>query len=374
MKRRSNLDIILGVAAIAVILVVAGMLLGRHSMKQNAQETVKIEEGPVVEPVETAQTAAADTEAGQKAEDGLKASGMQDAKVPAEQNTGEKAAAGGIDSQKESEGENAQGPAQEQVKTVLPTDSAADPQQVSGQLEQKAVKAAAVTKRTAKKTKEQRDTQMAELYDYWSRQDRDAVSDVIRLPRNVELSAELEGSDTFYYYGDTTAQGVPNGTGLAVYADNQFYFGGWLNGVRNGEGEWIKVYRYADTVKAKDRLYLEHTYFGEWAGDLPNGEGQEHFDIEASLIQDNDGCVQNVIGKFRDGLYDGEMYIIRLYRDGSVKEWEGTANYGVWNPLGKKNKKGQYPINIRKVDEDNYIWCKPAENVDFGVGGIIAAK
>ncbi len=368
MKKKNNLDIIAGVVAIGVILVVAGIILGRQSAKDTTALTADMTEGPSVEVLpeegEGSQTEKPETEEASEAQQAPAGQEETASAGKAEDPDKDRKAQTDADEAKE---DGAKAPSADEKETEQAEKEPADQ-------DPKAPAKDTVTQKVSKKTKEQRDAQMAELYDYWSREDMAAVEDVIRLQRNVELSAELEGSDVFYYYGDTTGQGVPNGIGLAVYADNQFYFGEWLNGVRSGQGKWIKVYYYDKDTKEEDRLYLEHTYSGQWANDLPEGEGQEHFDIDASRITDNLGCVQNVIGVFKEGLYDGEMYIIRLYEDGSVREWEGTANYGVWKPLGKVNRKGEYPINVRKVDEDNYIWCRPAENVNHGIEGIIAAK
>lgn len=215
--------------------------------------------------------------------------------------------------------------------------------------------------------------QMAEMKGYWESGNMKAVEDLAYLPRYRAASEKLSGSTKYYYFGDTDAGSRPNGKGLAMYADNQYYYGEWQNGVRSGSGMWIKYYVYDQNAKAADSLYQLHSYSGNWSNDLPNGDGTEHYDFIVENMEKNVGYNRNFIGSFKNGLYNGEIYITNYYSDDNTKEWSGNAVNGVWQPMGEKDKKGQYPVIVELTDEDNYQWMAEKENVNQGVKGLISA-
>lgn len=215
--------------------------------------------------------------------------------------------------------------------------------------------------------------QMAEMKDYWEQGNMKAVEDLAYLPRYRAASEKLSGTTKYYYFGDTDGENRPNGRGLAMYTDNQYYYGSWENGVRSGDGMWIKFYVYDQNAKAKDSIYLQHSYSGMWSGDLPNGDGAEHYDFIDGNLEPNVGYNRNFIGKFKDGLYNGEIYITDYYSDGNSKEWSGQATEGVWHPMGEKDKKGQYPIIVQLTNPENYQWMNEKVNKNNGVKGLISA-
>ncbi|MCI6553424.1 MAG: hypothetical protein MR430_07835 [Lachnospiraceae bacterium] len=211
---------------------------------------------------------------------------------------------------------------------------------------------------------------LSEMKGYWEAGNMEAVGDLAHLPRYLEASGLLAGTTRFYYMGDTDSRNQPHGKGLAIYADNQYYYGDWEDGVRSGSGMWIKYYVYEEG--AADGLYLLHSYSGEWDGDLPNGEGAEHYDFVEENLEKEEGYNRNFIGSFRDGLYDGEIYITNYYSGGNVKEWSGTARQGVWEPLGDKDQQGRYPVIVELKNKDNYQWIYEKENKNAGVDGLIS--
>lgn len=215
--------------------------------------------------------------------------------------------------------------------------------------------------------------QMSEMKGYWEAGNMEAVEDLAYLPRYRAASAKLSGTTKYYYYGDTDENKRPNGKGLAMYTDNQYYYGEWKNGVRSGSGMWIKFYVYDQNAKAKDSIYLQHLYSGTWANDLPNGDGAEHYDFIDENLEINVGYNRNFIGNFKNGLYHGEIYITNYYSDGNSKEWSGTAKDGVWQPMGEKDKKGQYPVIYELTHPDNYQWMAEKANKNNGVDGLISA-
>lgn len=215
--------------------------------------------------------------------------------------------------------------------------------------------------------------QMSEMKGYWEAGNMAAVEDLAYLPRYRAASEKLSGTTKYYYYGDTDGNKRPNGKGLAMYADNQYYYGEWKDGVRSGSGMWIKFYVYDQNAKAKDSIYLQHQYSGTWANDLPNGDGAEHYDFIDDNLEANVGYNRNFIGNFKNGLYHGEIYITDYYNDGNVKEWSGTAKDGVWQPMGKKDSKGKYPVIVQLTNPDNYQWIEEKTNKNNGVDGLISA-
>ncbi len=215
--------------------------------------------------------------------------------------------------------------------------------------------------------------QMSEMKGYWEAGNMEAVEDLAYLPRYRAASEKLSGTTKYYYFGDTDENKRPNGKGLAMYTDNQYYYGEWENGVRSGGGMWVKFYVYDQNAKAKDSIYLQHSYSGTWGNDLPNGDGAEHYDFIDENLESNVGYNRNFIGNFKNGLYHGEIYITNYYSDGNSKEWSGTAKDGVWQPMGEKDQKGQFPVIVDLTDPDNYQWMAEKANRNNGVDGIISA-
>ena len=119
------------------------------------------------------------------------------------------------------------------------------------------------------------------MMDYWSGNNVEAVEDLSGLAHYRAMSASLKSSAYFYYYGDRNEEGRPEGTGIAVYGEDQYYYGEWKDGFRSGQGMWIKMY-YGDGKAADvDPAFVSHSYEGAWLNNLPNGEGHERYDLDA---------------------------------------------------------------------------------------------
>ena len=211
-------------------------------------------------------------------------------------------------------------------------------------------------------------SQMQEMYTYWADGNTEAVRDLAHLERFEVMSYSLNGSSDFFYYGDTTGDGLPNGTGLAIYANDQYYFGEWSEGVRSGKGTWISFYPDYSKYVVK-----EHMYSGEWAGDLPSGQGQEHYDYVYENMNSADIYLQNAIGGFKDGYYNGDMYIITVDKDGNTSEWDGTCNAGTWDQVlyAAVDSKGKIPVLSRKDDKERHVYMTEDGARENGVSGII---
>lgn len=215
--------------------------------------------------------------------------------------------------------------------------------------------------------------QLEELYNYWIDYKLEAVDDLIRLPRVRTLTNELEGTNYFYYYGQTDGKGRPSGSGLAVYADNTYYCGDWKEGKRSGQGMYLKIFPdKAGTINGVEGV-LEHMYNGSWANDYPNGEGQEHFSFDYDVV-DGDCIIANVIGNFSDGYYDGELYIMTMNDKEVPTDWEASAKRGVFDYCNKKiSAKGKRTVwekTKSNEESDDFYWLDESENTGFGIYGL----
>lgn len=212
---------------------------------------------------------------------------------------------------------------------------------------------------------------LMEMSAYWEQDNMNAVWDLAHLAWYMKMSASIADEDTFYYYGERNAQGQPQGTGIACYADNSYYYGQWSGGKREGQGEWVKYYVYYDDDTTSDRAYRLHMYMGEWANDMPNGDGQEHYELDLGQAARKDRYLQNVIGTFHDGLYSGEMYLTTLNWDGNQEEWNGFADEGIWSPYGAATGKKEVPVCQDVDDDSNYLWIEVRNNKNRGIGELL---
>lgn len=214
------------------------------------------------------------------------------------------------------------------------------------------------------------DAQLTEMMTYWADNNQAALDDLAVLDRFRAMSAQLKGSKDYLYAGDKDASGQPSGTGIAVYADNQYYYGEWKNGKREGNGTWIHYHFHAG--KTSD-IYTYHQYTGSFAGDLPDGEGSEHYDFNTELLKKNTRYIGNRIGTYRKGLIDGEFYLTTIDSTGNMEEFTGTATAGSWvYQNANKDKKGNRTVLVKIENQDDYIWMQPSENTGIGVPCLIS--
>ncbi|MBP3603740.1 MAG: hypothetical protein J6J79_06300 [Lachnospiraceae bacterium] len=215
------------------------------------------------------------------------------------------------------------------------------------------------------------DAHLSEMMSYWEENNVEALNELAHLKHYRAMSYSLKGSDEFYYYGETNAKNMPQGKGIAVYADNQYYYGEWQNGVRCGKGTWMHYHIY-DKVSTTD-LYIFHQYAGMWRDDLPNGEGSEHYDLNETVMRGNGGYNTNLVGTYLNGMINGDFYLTNLYCDGNVKEWTAKASEGSWIYCAdSKDKEGRMPVQQDIKDDGNYIWLHPSKNINIGVPCLIS--
>ena len=216
--------------------------------------------------------------------------------------------------------------------------------------------------------------QLEELFAYWDDYQLDAVDDLIRLPRlRTAFTNELTGTNEFYYYGSFNRAGQPDGRGVAVYANNTYYCGDWKNGKRHGKGMWLRLFPDKPSTVNGVTGVLEHSYNGQWENDLPNGNGQEHIEYDLEVMEGSD-IILNVIGSFKDGYYNGELYIMTIEKSGSTTDWEASAQKGVFDYFHNRySTTGKLPVweRMEEVEEGTqYRWLDEPENVNWGISGL----
>ncbi|MBO4458320.1 MAG: hypothetical protein J5802_11430 [Butyrivibrio sp.] len=227
----------------------------------------------------------------------------------------------------------------------------------------------AVLKDVYKDVEYDKEEQLKEMQGYWAENNMAAVRDLAHLERYEAMSYELGDGNDFLYYGETNDSGNPEGKGLAVYGNSCYYYGDWVNGVRQGEGSWINFYpSYSHYV------VTEHTFSGNWENDLPTGKGQEHYDYNAEYMNPEDVYLQNAMGGFKDGKYNGDMYVIIINAEGNATEWRGTCKEGKWARVlnGTKDKKGNIPVLSLLESEDTHVYMSQEALADNGISGIVS--
>ena len=209
---------------------------------------------------------------------------------------------------------------------------------------------------------------LKEAYPYFADNKQDAIWDLAHLKRYVKLSKGLEGTGDYYYQGDVDSEGKPHGTGLAIYEKNSYYFGEWSHGTRNGKGTWFRFYINQKNKSNAKGVYMAHSYSGDWSDDLPNGEGAEHYDVDVSKLASTQGRIlQNVVGPFKNGLYNGDMYANTVDYTGNIQEWDGIAKEGVFTLWRDMSAIGECAV-WRYVDDHSVcLDIDKSENKNQGI-------
>lgn len=206
-----------------------------------------------------------------------------------------------------------------------------------------------------------------EALPYFADNNQDAIWDLAHLKRYVKLSEGLKGTGQYYYNGDVNSDGKPDGQGLAIYENNSYYYGGWSDGVRNGNGTWFRFYIGRKNKTNAMGKYTAHSYSGEWANDLPNGQGAEHYEVDISKLQVRERILQNVVGNFTEGLYDGELYMNTVDYTGNVEEWSGVTEKGVFTLWRDMSAIGECSVWRKNDDTSLCMDIDKSENKNQGL-------
>ncbi|GFI48742.1 hypothetical protein IMSAGC019_04079 [Lachnospiraceae bacterium] len=216
-----------------------------------------------------------------------------------------------------------------------------------------------------------KEEQLKDMMAYWEDSNQKAIDDLAFLDHYIAMSWSLKGTSDFYYYGDSDSSGKPNGKGVAVYADNQYYYGDWKGGVRSGSGTWIHY--HMPSISGSDQLYTYHQYTGNWANDLPDGEGSEHYDFNTPLMEKNKYYIANLIGSYSGAMVHGDFYMTSTTADGQYLEWNAKAEKGAWIYQSEnKDKKGNRTVYVDANNPDNYFWMQPKDNQNIRVRCLIS--
>ena len=222
------------------------------------------------------------------------------------------------------------------------------------------------------KSQETIEKQMEELLSYWAPYNLAAVDDLIRLPRYRYVSQMLNGTNDFYYIGDTLEDGTPNGKGLAVYGNDRYYYGDFVNGLREGNGTWIQVFVKNGGYSRRNNGIIYHSYAGSWKNNLPDGEGHEHISFDEQYQKER--LTTNVIGNFSEGYYQGPIYLTTTGPESGVQEWNAEADHGTFlqaTDSYPKYEDGELPVAKNVAYPDDYIWMIAANNARQGVTGLV---
>lgn len=212
---------------------------------------------------------------------------------------------------------------------------------------------------------------LQEMTEYWKANRIDAIYDLAALRRYRKLSYSLKDTKDYYYLGERNADNEPSGKGLAIYADDTYYYGQFVNGKRDGEGSWYRFYFDTTMKGSKNGRYTLHSYTGSWKDNLPDGAGVEHFDTDLEKFEMDEMMYQNVIGGFKKGRYNGEMYCTTINYEGAPGEWDGIAEEGVFKLQRELTAIGESPVWVNRADSENYIKLPKGENKDCGITELI---
>ena len=220
------------------------------------------------------------------------------------------------------------------------------------------------------RTEQMIENQLQEMASYMESNHTEAAHFLSRLPRFRYMSQMLDGTDDYYYWGEENEDGEPDGIGMAVYANNCYYYGSFEKGVRSGRGTWFQTFINGSRYSMLNNGILSHSFVGDWANDLPNGEGQEHLDFDLRYLEAR--VTTNVIGNFKNGLYDGEEYLTTIEPDGNERDWNGVAKEGVFEAAGtyQRTTAKDLPVCVSTTDSNDYIWILESINHDQGITGL----
>ncbi|MCR5734251.1 MAG: hypothetical protein K6G22_06580 [Lachnospiraceae bacterium] len=179
---------------------------------------------------------------------------------------------------------------------------------------------------------------------------KDDIKTVLRTDEYQELSDEAVGKGISFYYGDKDESGKKNGTGLGVYQDGYYYYGGYVNDVRSGDGLWIRA------VYPEGSALGSFIYEGKWENDAPNGEGTCTSNYYADRVGSGGMTKQIITGSYKDGLENGKMALSGSLKSGGTVKYSYTSADGVAAKISDEDSgvKGQYII-AKSSDESSNL-------------------
>lgn len=187
----------------------------------------------------------------------------------------------------------------------------------------------------------QRQALLVTVFDYMSVEDYDSMLEIYGSyeANAVSFLAEQEKKNYIYIPDD---DGSHTGTGVGIYLfDNKFndvnyyfYYGDFVNGIRDGNGSVFKKIDYT----------YKYIFTGKWQNDAPNGAGYVYFDTDYDSITVN--------GELVDGLWNGyTSYKWNVY---DTDEYDLSFNAVNGIPDEVSDKEGYYEVS-RNGTEYNFL-------------------
>lgn len=192
---------------------------------------------------------------------------------------------------------------------------------------------------------------LSQLYSLFNveKPDMDAIKEMIRSQDFVTMVDEVIGQNNSFYFGDRDEQGRRSGKGIAVYADGYFYYGDFLDDMRNGQGIYIRA------VYSESASIGSYVFEGTFENDKPNGKGTATSNFYKDKISASELVKQVITGEYKDGLESGSMNLTGLTKGGATVKY----NYKVENGVAVKSSnedsgiKGQYIIAKSSDEKSN---------------------
>lgn len=140
----------------------------------------------------------------------------------------------------------------------------------------------------------------------------------LQLSEEGQALAKLVGDEGSYIY---IPEGSTSGKGIGFYSFagcdcDQWYYGDYVEGKREGNGIW-----YFLGISASDGSLYKEVYNGQWSGDLPNGTGHQTIVIGETVRTNQDFQVTN-------GLFNGTYPINDTLEDGTTVSGSYTIQDG----------------------------------------------
>lgn len=179
--------------------------------------------------------------------------------------------------------------------------------------------------------------------------DLDAIKDLLRTDKYVSFADEVIGDDNSFYSGDLDETGLRNGKGIAVYANGYYYYGDFVNDLREGHGIYIRA------VYTENSSLGSYMYDGEWMGDMPNGKGVATSNFYKDKISSAELVKQIIEGEYSSGLENGTMTLNGTKKGGGSVNYTYKVKDGVAEKSSNEDSgvKGQYIIAKSKDGKSN---------------------
>lgn len=193
--------------------------------------------------------------------------------------------------------------------------------------------------------------------------DYEAIKELVRTEEYVDFADEVIGSDDSFYYGGTDTEGKRLGKGIAVYCNGYYYYGDFMDDLRNGQGILIRAI-YSESSSKESFIYD-----GGWMDDEPNGSGVCTTSFYKDKIISSEFLKQEISGNYSRGKEDGKMELIGTKKGGSTLKYSYRSVDGIAEKSSNESSgiKGQYIIATADDEKTNLT----SDGSERGVEGFI---